>query len=739
MPDDAHPLDEIARRATEHYNAVRWEEDLETYLAEKVERDPYKFTRTAYQYLDDMLSHFGHEVVEDAGEKFKRHRLFEDPFTGGLKAVYGLERTQARLAAFIRAAAREEGKERIFVLMGPVGTAKTTMVDLIARGLEVYSATDGGEVYSITWKFPRTLEGESGGLGFVRTGPEEEPDVFARIPCQMRDHPLFLIPRPERKAYLEGLFARFYPDPAKRPVIPRKILEGELCYNCAQIYAYLMRRFEGDWNQVLKRIAVERFLVSEIKGRGVAKVLPEGNVESQASFVSFDENYKALSQLLSDVSLVKFSGKYVMANRGLMHYSDIFKRPVQYLQHLLSAVEEHRVDFGEVGADIDVVLVGTTNAPEYVAFKQNLLSRGIQSRMRLIDVPYLLNYTEEEKIYAQGLREVDRTRHVAPHTTALAALWAVLTREIRSLLFESEDLEVAERQAVKNVSPIEKALLYAGETPKSFSREQREAVTRKVVRKLRNEYPSEGMEGISPRIVQNIFADICESSEYRCITPFEFFRKMKQMIEEESEIREIYTREADGEYGDISANLKAVVSRYDGIVKNEVESSLIDVDPKELDGKIRAYLNHVTAYLKKEKVPMPGTGQLTEPDESLMHFVEDKMEVEDEEREDFRFKILARATGGALDGGRVDIPDLYKDLYRTVLEGMYEDKRKRINWRTLRLALEKYDDKQVFSNIDEWTRRTVETLLGNMRERYGYCLHCARYATFYVVDRGLIE
>jgi len=736
---EAHPLlEDLARQAREEFRAHRWEGDLQTYLREKVEKDPYRYTRTAFQLLNDMLEHFGTEKVEDAGEKFQRYCLFDDPFNAGQKAVYGVQRTMARLGAFIRAAAHEEGKERIFVLVGPVGTAKTTLMDLVARGLEAYSATPAGEIFSIAWSFPRTLEDTEGSLGFVRTGPALEGEVFARVPCQMHDNPLYIIPRPERRAYLRGLFERAYPDPASRPVIPRKILEGELCYNCSQIYGYLMRRNDGDWTKVIRRVVVEQFLFSELKGAGIAKVQPEGNVESSATYVAFDENYKALSMLLAEVNLVKFNGKYVMANRGLMHYSDIFKRPVTYLQHLLSAVEEHRVDFGEVGADIDVVLVGTTNTPEYAAFRENVLSRGIQSRMRRIDVPYLLNYLDEEKIYRQGLQEVSRTRHVAPHTTTFAALWAVLTRLVRSGLSESEDLTLSERQAVKALSPVEKALVFAGESPKTLSREVREALTKELVRKLRNEFPQEGMEGISPRIVQNIFADIYETTDYQCVTPFEFFRKMHGMLESGAEISDHLASEPDGEYGDPQRHLQAVIERYDGVVKTEVESALIDVNPQELDTKIRSYLTHVTAYLKKEKVGAP-RGRPSDPDESLMRFVEGKLGVEDDGRDDFRFKILARATSAVKDGGTIDIPETYKDLYRSVLQGLYEERRRRIHWPSLRLALEKIDRPEELAKLDEWTRRVAETLVRNMKERYGYCVHCAKYVTFYALDRKLIE
>jgi serine protein kinase len=358
--------------------------------------------------------------------------------------------------------------------------------------------------------------------------------------------------------------------------------------------------------------------------------------------------------------------------------------------------------------------------------------------MRRIDVPYLLNYQDEERIYRQGLQEASRTRHVAPHTTALAALWAVLTRLVRSGLSDAEDLTLSERQAVKALTPVDKALLFAGEIPRTLPRETREALSRELVRKLRNEYPQEGMEGISPRIVQNIFADICETGDLRCVTPVEFFRKLKWMLEEGTELREHLTQEVDGEYGDPSRHLQAVIERYEGIVKGEVESALIDVAPQELDAKIRSYLQHVTAHLKREKLAGPH-GRPVDPDEALMRFVESKMGVEDDAREEFRFKTLARATEAVKDGATLDIAETYKDLYRSVLQGLYEERRRRIHWPSLRLALGKIDDPVEFAKLDEWTRRVAETLTRNMRDRYGYCVHCSKAATFYALDHQLIE
>jgi hypothetical protein len=81
---------------------------------------------------------------------------------------------------------------------------------------------------------------------------------------------------------------------------------------------------------------------------------------------------------------------------------------------------------------------------------------------------------------------------------------------------------------------------------------------------------------------------------------------------------------------------------------------------------------------------------------------------------------------------------VYKDLYKSVLEGLFEEKRRHLHWPSLRLALEKIDDPGEFAKVDDWTQRIARTLVKNMTERYGYCLHCTRYVTFYAVDHDLI-
>ncbi|HMP17035.1 MAG TPA: serine protein kinase, partial [Gemmatales bacterium] len=68
-------------------------------------------------------------------------------------AIYGLDRTLSQLVNVFKSAALGYGTERrVILLHGPVGSAKSTIARLLKRGLEEYSRTDGGRLYSFSWK-----------------------------------------------------------------------------------------------------------------------------------------------------------------------------------------------------------------------------------------------------------------------------------------------------------------------------------------------------------------------------------------------------------------------------------------------------------------------------------------------------------------------------------------------------------------------------------------------------------
>src|SRR5690606_20014994 len=194
---------------------------------------------------------------------------------------------------------------------------KTSIIDLIGRGLEAYTALQDGAVYSFAWRFGKDFHAEEGGsLGFGSAKPDVAGvhNPVAVLPSQMHEHPLLLIPRNARRELLEKLWKQNGLD--SKYSIPHKILEGDLEFNSKQIYSFLLRRYKGDWLRVMDHVLVQRIVFSESGGIGIAKIPPEGNVETASSPVTMDENFKYIANLLSSVSLVRYFGKYVRGNRG---------------------------------------------------------------------------------------------------------------------------------------------------------------------------------------------------------------------------------------------------------------------------------------------------------------------------------------------------------------------------------------------------------------------------------------
>jgi serine protein kinase len=748
--NEASITDFIVDRNREHFKEVSWEGSFLEYL-DLVCTDPYRLTRTTYQITFDMLQHFGSETFEDSGETVRRYKLFDDPFHGGKNAIYGLERTIAKLVKYIRAGAREEGKERIFVLHGPVGTAKTSNIDLIGRGLEAYTAAQEGSVYSFAWRFGKDFHNvEGGSLGFGGTTKPDYAGIrepVAVLPSQMREHPLYLIPKDSRRELLEKLFRQNKLD--SRYPIPHKILEGDLDFNSRQIYDFLMRRYKGDWMRVMDHVQVRRIQFSESGGAGIAKIPPEGNVETASTPVTIDENYKYIANLVGSVNLVRYHGKYVRGNRGIVHYSDIFKKPSSYLQHLLSAVEEHKMDFGEVGCDIDVMILGTTNLAEYQALRSDPLSKALRSRMRKIDVPYLLNYADEEKIYNRGLRQAKRYHRIAPHATELAASWAVMSRVEKSDLPNSAEMPDEARAVLAKLTPLAKVLLYAGEFPPSLTNRERQTLSREVRKRLRNEYPTEGMDGIPTRILQNVFADICEDDSVDCITPFAVFKLLDKVVEQGPVNYDFLARQRDDGYHDFKHFTTVLRQRYDEVIASEIENSIVNVDPGDIEKRIRHYLRHVTAHNQKEKLKSEVTGRDTDPDENMMHGVESLMGVEDSEREFFRFKMVSRLTNALTSGtGKVkpgaeprgiDLQSVYEDVFKELHRSLYREMRDQVNWPSIKRHLEKCSSREALENHlknePESLRNAILTLIDNMDRTYGYCYECAKPIILYFIDR----
>ena len=133
------------------YRQLSWRGSFVDYV--NIAHDNPKAVRSAFQRVYDMVLSYGSREYQDNKKSITHYNFFDDPMGGGRDAIFGLDIPLMKLVNIFKAAAYGYGPEkRILLLHGPVGSSKSTIVRLLKKGLEAYSRTPEGALYTYGWK-----------------------------------------------------------------------------------------------------------------------------------------------------------------------------------------------------------------------------------------------------------------------------------------------------------------------------------------------------------------------------------------------------------------------------------------------------------------------------------------------------------------------------------------------------------------------------------------------------------
>jgi serine protein kinase len=657
------------------YRDLSWEGSFEDYL-HVVKQNP-QVTRNAFQRAYEMIIRYGIEEYTDNKKKLIRYNFFKDEQTGGADAVYGLDIPLMRLVHVFKAAAEGYGPEkRVILLHGPVGSSKSTIARLLKKGLEHYSTTPDGALYTFTWS----------NLDDVGMAGAES----ASFPCPMHEEPLRLIP------------------PAWRPRVVKELglsspqfnvrVDGDLDPACRYIFNRLMEKYGGDWSKVIQHIRVKRLTLSEKDRVGIGTFQPKDEKNQDSTELTGDINYRKIAEYGSDSDprAFNFDGEFNIANRGIVEFIEVLKLDVAFLYDLLGASQEHKIKPKKFAqTDIDEVIVGHTNEAEYKKLLSNEFMEALRDRTIKIDIPYITKVSEEIRIYEKDFgKEKIAGKHIAPHTLEVAAMWAVLTR-----------LEDPKKH---NLSLVQKMKLYDGKVLPGY--------TQDTVKELRKEAAREGMEGISPRYVQDKISNaLVNDMGEGTINPFMVLSELEKGLRHHSLITNDEQRKRFTEC------IGMVKREYDDIVKNEVQRA-ISADEDAIQKLAANYIDSIKAYTLKEKVKDRFTREDVEPDERLMRSIEEKIDIPENRKDDFRREIMNYIGALAVDGKRFEWHT--NDRLRRALElKLFEDQKDAIKLQTL-----------VSSVIDKETQEKIDIIKTRMIKYFGYNEVSARDVLDYVAS-----
>src|SRR5437762_3596458 len=145
--------------------------------------DTARQVRSAAQYVRDVFDHFGSTTVRSPRGVLTRWRLFDCPWDNGENSLKGQEEVQASVYRLVSNFAREGRTNRLILLHGPNGSAKSTFVSCLQRAMEHYSTMEEGALYRFNWIFPSQRIAK-GGIGFGGTGGMDIPgatDTYAYL------------------------------------------------------------------------------------------------------------------------------------------------------------------------------------------------------------------------------------------------------------------------------------------------------------------------------------------------------------------------------------------------------------------------------------------------------------------------------------------------------------------------------------------------------------------------------
>ncbi len=646
------------------FREQHWEGTFSEYL--DIVMETPSVARNAFQRVYDMVVSYGSESYTQFKQEYTRYPFFGDPLEHGADAIYGLERPLMQLVDFFKSAAQGYGTEkRILLLHGPVGSSKSTIARLLKKGLEHYSKTEAGKLFTYSWRLPHQLA--------------KGDDVETYAPCPMHEEPLLLIPQEARKEVLEAINEKL---PEGRKIK----LYGEVCPFCRKVFGDLMDLYDGDWRKAIDHVKVNRLILAEKDRRGIGTFQPKDEKNQDSTELTGDINYRKIAEFGSDSDprAFNFDGELNIANRGIVEFIEVLKLDVAFLYDLLGASQEHLIKPKKFAQTyIDEVILGHTNEPEYKKLQGNEMMEAFRDRTIKIDVPYNIRLDDEIKIYLKDFgTERIKGIHIAPHTIEVAAMWAVLTR-----LADPKKAGIAKLQKLK---------LYNGKSIPGFTEDS--------IKELREEAPREGMQGISPRYIQDKISNALVSHNAqldKAINPFMVMNELEEGLSHHSLITD---EELKKEYKEL---LAVVREEYEDILKAEVQRA-ISADEDAIKRLATNYIESVRAYTQHERVRNRYTGRDEEPDERLMRSIEEKIDIPDSRKEDFRQEIMNYIGALSLDGKKFEYNTNARLLKALELK-LFEDQRDTIKLKNL-----------VSTVVDDETQQKIDVVKQRLIKYFGY-------------------
>ncbi len=694
-----------------------------------VKREPW-ITRNSVQILHDMMLTSGVEHSIVIGKPVKhRYQFFENQALVGSSIVFGQQKAKENLVEKIDNAARgAEAAKRLWILLGPPGSAKSRSMDAVKTALHRYSKSDSGKNYYLLLP--------SVDVRLKDRAILEEKGVWY-IPAPLFERPLQVIPDEARADFEADLNASV--DQAavqsflsKHPHYDGDFhikIDGRISPYAQQVMEDFMAAKKLDFATMLSFLKVKRLVFDARTKSGIGSYTPRDEKSQEAGSLVGNIDYSLLPRFGSESHPLvhDYKGELCAGANGFVEIHEILKLSDKFLYELLFATQDRFFKpEGQPPIPFNGVIIGHTNFHEYNMFMSNGSFEALRSRTNFIEMPLSVNFKEEEHIYSHTYsnnsrrwhKERKHICHVAPHSLEYLSLVSSMSR-----LYESK--------RNPNITLLQKALIYAGRSDSG--------VDNNMAKAMLDEFefikPSEGTFGLDPRFIQNVFetTEHFQVSEYHaniqrlkadshdrsmlhsialenpCSTPLDLHVRLEHMVKESFASQKaklshyaekVLPQAKSWIFGQIASDVYSAVLRDDSVVETTWKK----------------YTDHVRAYAHNSTVKHEVTQADVKPDEKFMQTVEGYLGIAD--RDVFRKELSDAIASVSYQVLLADEPSYQNAIKKYVFENEFKsgENLKLLGWIKSGTSSASVNSKEQ-QQLNDTIRYLVETK--------GYCGKCA--------------
>jgi predicted Ser/Thr protein kinase len=714
----------------------------------RVREDPLLYLRNVFQLFSSMIYHYIdiEDEYKDDPENINYktvscERLLvkntDTPFFADLPLANRL----LRLADSFREGTQQN---KIYVFIGPPGSGKSTFLNNLLRRFEEFTHTHEGINYELIWRLDNAKIAAASSDPVVKEALQDyyhangplNSDIL-EVPCPSHDHPILIIPKEYRSEILEKLIK----DDTRLKIFHKKEYEwlftDNACTICTSLYEALLDRLSSPVD-LFDLIYAKRYSYNRRLGYGISVFNTADKEPEQFAFTN-EELQKHLSSRFRDSNLIHYVfSRYARTNNGLFAIMDVKGENEKRFLNLHGIISEgvHKID--DVEENVNSLFIAVMNPED----KQKIASPdSFKDRIIEINVNYILNYSEEIKIYYHSFGTQIK-KHFLPGVLENFAKIIISSRlniESPAIREWIDGPHKYEEYCDENLLLL-KLIIYSNKIPDWLSEEDRKKFNKSVRRKIIKESDREGKSGFSGRESIYIFNEFYNSVPKKSNDPANGDTLQITM----EDIRSFFKKHEQYKERIPKGFIDSIIRLYNYNIMQEIKESLFHQNEERISKDIQNYL-FASNYDLGEKLICPYTKETIEVSEQSFTSIEQYLmphNASSRAKKKFREEVAAKFGVNLQqmqDDNDISKTEIYRELYDSYVNNLREHIfQPFLQYNAFENAIKEYGTSK-FEVYDNRTKEEVNFLIKNLIDKFNYSKEGAKHVCLYIIRNKIAE